>query len=38
MNSDLYPEDDWNFVFGIASLIKRTGVFSIARYDENFFV
>ena len=37
MLSDLYPEDDWNFVFGMASLRKRTGVFSLARYDEGFY-
>jgi len=35
--SDLYPKDDWNFVFGMASLYKRIGVFSFARYDNNFF-
>ncbi len=35
--SDIYPKDDWNFVFGIASIKNRTGVFSFARYDENFF-
>ena len=30
---DLYPEDDWNFVFGMAALVERTGVFSFARYS-----
>jgi len=29
---DLYPEDSWNFVFGQASLARRVGVFSFARY------
>jgi len=33
----LYPRDEWNFVFGLASVQKRTGVFSFARYDEDFF-
>lgn len=35
-NMDLYPEDDWNFVFGQASLKKRIGVSSYRRYYENF--
>jgi len=35
--SDLYPKDEWNYVFGLASLKNRTGVFSFARYDERFF-
>ena len=34
---DLYPQDDWNFVFGQASLSERVGVFSSARYDDSFF-
>lgn len=34
---DLYPCEEWNFVFGMACLFKRTGVFSFARYDERFF-
>jgi archaemetzincin len=34
---DLYPESDWNFVFGMASLYARVGVFSFARYDPAFF-
>lgn len=29
--TDLYPQDDWNFVFGQASLRERTGVWSIHR-------
>ena len=49
MLSDLYPDDEWNFVFflisyftkkkvfGEASFRKRTGVFSLARYDDNFY-
>jgi archaemetzincin len=31
--TDLYPRDEWNFVFGLASIKDRTGVFSFARYD-----
>ncbi len=29
---DLYPRDDWNFVFGQASLSRRVGIYSFARY------
>lgn len=36
-NKDLYPNDNWNFVFGEASLKKRTGVSSYRRYYENNF-
>lgn len=32
--SDLYPEDDWNFVFGQASLRNRVGVWSLARFGD----
>ena len=35
--TDLYPRDEWNFVFGLAALRNRTGVFSFARYQESFF-
>ena len=34
---DLYPDDDWNFVFGFASAKKRVGVFSFARFDPALF-
>jgi len=34
---DLYPKDEWNFVFGLASVRNRAGVFSFARYDPAFF-
>jgi archaemetzincin len=34
---DLYPADDWNYVFGQASLKERVGVFSFARYEPGFF-
>lgn len=33
---DLYPHEEWNFVFGQASLRDRVGVFSFARYDPAF--
>ncbi len=33
---DLYPEESWNFVFGMASLVNRCGIFSFARYHPNF--
>ncbi|MEW5847899.1 MAG: archaemetzincin [Myxococcota bacterium] len=28
---DLYPQEDWNYVFGMASLERRVGVWSIHR-------
>lgn len=31
---DLYPDPQWNYVFGLASYQKRTGVSSIYRYSE----
>jgi archaemetzincin len=31
---DLYPNDDWNYVFGQASLERRVGVWSIARMGD----
>ncbi|HYE05993.1 MAG TPA: archaemetzincin [Planctomycetota bacterium] len=31
---DLWPGDDWNFVFGQASLDERVGVWSIARFGD----
>lgn len=31
---DLYPDPNWNFVFGQASLRNRVGVFSFARYTS----
>ncbi|MGJ8657871.1 MAG: archaemetzincin [Akkermansiaceae bacterium] len=32
--TDLYPDPEWNFVFGMASLQQRVGVFSFARYRD----
>jgi len=37
LHDDLYPRDSWNFVFGLASLSDRIGVFSFARYNPVFF-
>lgn len=34
---DLYPDPTWNFVFGMASLRERVGVFSFVRYDPAFY-
>jgi archaemetzincin len=34
---DLYPEESWNFVYGMASLRERVGVQSFARQDAAFF-
>ncbi|OCT63148.1 archaemetzincin-2 isoform X2 [Xenopus laevis] len=34
---DLYPRNSWNFVFGTASLTEGLGIFSFARYDDNFY-
>lgn len=33
---DLYPQESWNFVFGMASLHRGVGVFSFARMDPVF--
>lgn len=30
--TDLFPDENWNFVFGQASIKNRVGVFSFARY------
>jgi archaemetzincin len=35
--ADLYPDDDWNYVFGEASLRDRVGVWSFARYFPRFW-
>ncbi len=36
-SEDLYPSEDYNYVFGLASTSERTGVFSLARYDPQFY-
>lgn len=33
-SSDLYPDDDWNFVFGEANTRERVGVSSFYRYGD----
>ncbi len=35
--TDLYPSEDWNFVFGQAYLRDRVGTYSFARYDPAFY-
>ena len=35
--SDLYPDENWNFVFGQASFDRRVGVYSLIRYTERFW-
>jgi archaemetzincin len=32
---DLYPEETWNFVFGQANLVRRVGVWSLWRLDDD---
>ncbi len=34
-NEDLYPAEDFNYVFGLARLRARVGVFSFARYQSD---
>ncbi|MCW1925740.1 archaemetzincin [Luteolibacter arcticus] len=34
--TDLYPDEQWNFVFGQASFKERVGVFSFARYHPSW--
>lgn len=34
--TDLYPDENWNFVFGQASTRNRVGVFSFARYHPGW--
>jgi archaemetzincin len=33
---DLYPEDNWNYVFGQATFSRRVAVYSLARYFPEF--
>ncbi len=35
--TDLYPEESWNFVFGMATLRERVGVYSTARYQPSSY-
>jgi len=32
---DLYPRDEWNFVYGLANLSSRVGVFSFVRHTPD---
>eukprot|EP00455_Lapot_gusevi_P043807 TRINITY_DN5384_c0_g1_i3.p1 TRINITY_DN5384_c0_g1~~TRINITY_DN5384_c0_g1_i3.p1 ORF type:complete len:330 (-),score=50.64 TRINITY_DN5384_c0_g1_i3:10-999(-) len=34
---DVYPDEAWNFVFGLAQLSDGLGVWSFARFDPLFF-
>jgi archaemetzincin len=34
---DIYPGEDWNFVFGQATFRERIGVHSLARYFPSFY-
>ena len=34
---DLYPDPEWNYVFGQASLRERVGVYSFVRYSPKFW-
>jgi archaemetzincin len=34
--SDLYPDPEWNFVFGQASFKDRVGVYSLVRFTPEF--
>ena len=36
-STDLYPEESWNFVFGQARFKDRVGVYSVARFYDEFF-
>ncbi|GMH71983.1 hypothetical protein TrLO_g6940 [Triparma laevis f. longispina] len=33
---DIYPDDNWNFVYGQARMIERCGVFSFCRHSPLF--
>lgn len=35
--NDLYNEESWNFVFGLANVITKMGIFSFARYDPSVY-
>ena len=35
--TDLYPGDNWNYVFGQAAPRSAVGVYSFARYDPTFY-
>jgi archaemetzincin len=33
-NTDIFPGNDWNYVFGLADYIKRVGITSTARFED----
>jgi archaemetzincin len=33
-NYDLYPENDWNYIFGLGSTKERVGVWSMYRFGD----
>jgi archaemetzincin len=35
--TDLYPDEDWNYVFGQATLRNRVGIYSLVRYFPEFW-
>jgi archaemetzincin len=35
--TDLYPILSWNYVFGLAQMDSKIGVFSFARYRDSFY-
>ena len=34
---DLYPSDDWNYVFGMGTFRNRVAVYSLARFYDSFY-
>lgn len=36
-SEDIYHLDEWNYVFGLANVINKTGIFSFARYAQEFY-
>ncbi len=35
-NEDIYPEESFNFVFGLANVMTQAGIFSFHRYSPEF--
>ena len=36
-NEDIYPEDNFSFVFGLANVMTQVGIFSFCRYYPGFY-
>ena len=36
-NTDIYPQENWDFIFGYTNITAKIGVFSFARYDPEFY-